>query len=503
MPDTATPDDTLVETSAPATDSRTHAAVVRDLTSRWPEHRVAPSLGRITALTELLGDPQRAYPVIHVTGTNGKGSTTAMIESLLRAAGLRTGRYTSPHLTSLTERITIDGEPISDERFDELWSELEPYVAIVDERRIDGVVCTFFEIMTAMAFAAFADAPVDVAVVEVGLGGTWDATNVADAGVAVVTPIDLDHTHLLGSTVAEIAREKAGIIKPGAHAILAGQSLEAAQVLLERSAEVGALPQREGIDFGVLGRQLAVDGQLIRLNGAEGPVEDVFIPLHGAHQASNAGLALAAVEAFLGLKALNPDVVRDGFAAVTVPGRLEVVRRSPTVLLDAAHNPHGAAAVVAALEEAFDLNPLVGVIGVMADKDVRGVLETFEPALTHVVVTQVASSSRGMPAEELGELAAEIFGAERVTVAPSLDNAIEAAVGLAEVEGVGTPGVLVSGSVVLVGEARSLLVSERPAGGGAAAVAPDGEEDTDADWDPLERDLGGEEPTDEERESWT
>ena len=500
MPDTAAPDSTVVETPD---EPRTHASVVRDLTNRWPEHRVAPSLGRISALTELLGDPQRAYPVIHVTGTNGKGSTTAMIESLLRAAGLRTGRYTSPHLTSLTERITIDGEPVSDERFDELWAELEPYVAIVDAQEIDGVACTFFEIMTAMAFAAFADAPVDVAVIEVGLGGTWDATNVADAGVAVITPIDLDHTHLLGTTVAEIAREKAGIIKPGAHAILAGQSLEAAQVLLERCAEVGALPQREGIDFGVLGRQLAVDGQLVRLNGAEGPVEDVFIPLHGAHQASNAALALAAVEAFLGLKGLNADVARDGFAAVTVPGRLEVVRRSPTVLLDAAHNPHGAAAVVATLEEAFDLNPLVGVIGVMADKDVRGLLEAFEPALTHVVVTQVASTSRGLPAEALGELAAEVFGAERVTVAPRLDNALEAAVGLAEAEGAGTPGVLVSGSVVLVGEARSLLVTGRAAGAAAAAE----EEDADADWDPLERDLGSgwssEEPTDEERESWT
>ncbi|GAA3569571.1 folylpolyglutamate synthase/dihydrofolate synthase family protein [Microlunatus spumicola] len=501
MPDTTTHADTRVETSGTATEPRTHAAVVRDLTNRWPEHRVAPSLGRIAALTELLGDPQHAYPVIHVTGTNGKGSTTAMIESLLRAAGLRTGRFTSPHLTSLTERISIDGEPISDERFDEVWAELEPYVAIVDAQQIDGVACTFFEIMTAMAFAAFADAPVDVAVIEVGLGGTWDATNVADGGVAVVTPIDLDHTHLLGTTVAEIAREKAGIIKPGAHAILAGQPLEAAQVLLERCAEVGALPQREGIDFGVLGRQLAVDGQLVRLNGAEGPVEDVFIPLHGAHQASNAGLALAAVEAFLGLKGLNPDVVRDGFAAVTVPGRLEVVRRSPTVLLDAAHNPHGAAAAVATLGEAFDLNPLVGVIGVMADKDVRGLLQTFEQALTHVVVTQVSSTSRGLPAEELGEIAAEIFGAERVTVAPRLDDAIEVAVGMAEGEGVGTPGVLVSGSVVLVGEARSLLVSgERPAGAPAAA---DQEEDADADWDPLERDLGGEEPTDEERESWT
>ena len=292
-----------------------------------------------------------------------------------------------------------------------------------------------------MAFAAFADAPVDVAVIEVGLGGTWDATNVADGGVAVITPIDLDHTHLLGTTVAEIAREKAGIIKPGAHAILAGQSLEAAQVLLERCAEVGALPQREGIDFGVLGRQLAVDGQLVRLNGAEGPVEDVFIPLHGAHQASNAGLALAAVEAFLGLKAVNPDVVREGFAHVTVPGRLEVVRRSPTVLLDAAHNPHGAAAAVAALDEAFDLNPLVGVIGVMADKDVRGLLETFEP------VADPRRGHPGRPRRAAGCRPRSSASWRRRSSAPSGSRSrpgsttrIEAAVGLAEGEGVGTPG---------------------------------------------------------------
>src|SRR3712207_2722037 len=260
----------------------THAEIVAELTARWPEHRVAPTLGRITALTELLGDPQRAYPVIHLTGTNGKGSTAAMIESLLRANGLRTGRFTSPHLMSVTERITIDGVPISEERFDATWNEIKPYVAMVDERRIDGVPMTFFEIITGMAYAAFADAPIDVAIIEVGLGGTWDATNVADAEVAVVTPIDLDHTHLLGSSVADIAREKTGIIKPGAHAILAGQTLEAAEVLLERCAEIGALPQREGIDFGVIDRQLAVGGQLIRLNGAAGPVADIFLPLYGA-----------------------------------------------------------------------------------------------------------------------------------------------------------------------------------------------------------------------------
>ncbi|GAA3614108.1 bifunctional folylpolyglutamate synthase/dihydrofolate synthase [Microlunatus ginsengisoli] len=440
--------------------TQTHAEIVRTLTGRWPEHRVAPSLGRIRALTELLGDPQHAYPVIHLTGTNGKGSTAAMIESLLRATGLRTGRFTSPHLSSINERITIDGEPISDRRFDELWRELEPYVEIVDAQQIDGVAMTFFEIITGMAFAAFADAPVDVAVLEVGLGGTWDATNVADGTVAVVTPIDLDHTHLLGETLAEIAAEKAGIIKPGAHAVLAGQPVEAAEVLLARCTEVGALVHLEGVDFGLIERRLGVGGQLLRLNGAEGPVDEVFLPLYGAHQAANAAQALAAVEAFLGMKALGEDTVRGGFAAVEFPGRLELVRRSPSVVLDAAHNPHGARATAAAIVEAYDFNPLIGVLGVMADKDVDGLLRTYEPVLDRVVLTQVASTSRGMPAEELGRLAEEIFGPDRITVVSRLDEALEEAVAQADAEGAGVAGVLVTGSVVLVGEARNLLVRE-------------------------------------------
>jgi dihydrofolate synthase / folylpolyglutamate synthase len=444
--------------------SHSHAQVVRTLTARWPEHRVAPSLGRIQALTQLLGDPQHAYPVIHVTGTNGKGSTAAMIESLLRATGLRTGRFTSPHVSVINERITIDGEPISDRRFDEVWREIEPYVELVDARRIDGVSMTFFEIITAMAFAAFADAPIDVAVIEVGLGGTWDATNVADGAVAVVTPIHFDHTHLLGEALPQIAAEKAGIIKPGAHAVLAGQPVEAAAVLLERCTEVGALVHLEGVDFGLIERQLAVGGQLLRLNGAEGPVDEVFLPLHGAHQAANAAQALAAVEAFLGMKGLGADTVREGLAQVSFPGRLELVRRSPSVLLDAAHNPHGAAATVQAVREAYAFNPLIGVLAVMADKDADGLLRTFEDVLDRVVVTQVASTSRGLPADELGALAVDIFGPDRVVIVPRLDDALDTAVALADSEGAGVSGVLVTGSVVLVGEARNLLVGE-PAGG--------------------------------------
>jgi dihydrofolate synthase / folylpolyglutamate synthase len=465
---------------------QSHAEIVAALTSRWPEHRVAPSLGRIRALTELLGDPQRAYPVIHLTGTNGKGSTAAMIESLLRADGLRAGRFTSPHVMSVTERITIDGQPISDERFDDLWREIEPYVALVDQQEIDGVHMTFFEIITAMAYAAFADAPVDVAVVEVGMGGAWDATNVADADVAVVTPIDLDHTHLLGRTISEITREKAGIIKPGAHAILAGQSVEAAEILLARCTEVGALPQREGVDFGVIDRKLAISGQLIRLSAADGPVDDIFLPLYGAHQAANAGQALAAVEAFLGLKALSPDVVREGFAQVHFPGRLELVRRTPAVVLDAAHNPHGARAAAAAITEAFAFAPLIGVVAVMGDKDARGILEVFEEIMNQVVITQVASTSRGMPADVLGELAREIFGASRVTVVPRLDDAIDQAVALAEEDVVGSAGVLITGSVVAIGEARTLLVRDE------SVVVPTAKEDLDDVWDTVYSEDGHE-----------
>lgn len=474
-----------------------HTEIVAALTSRWPEHRVAPSLGRIAALTELLGDPQRAYPVVHVTGTNGKGSTAAMIEGLLRANGLRTGRFSSPHVTSVTERIALDGEPLSEDRFDEVFREIAPYVELVDTQQIDGVAMTFFEIVTAMAYAAFADAPVDVAVVEVGLGGTWDATNVADGDVAVITPIDIDHAHLLGSTIAEIATEKAGIIKPGALAVLAGQSAEAAQVLLERAAEVGALVQREGIEFGVLDRVPAVGGQLLRLMAAEGPVDEVFLPLYGAHQAANAAQALAAAEAFLGMKALAPDVVRDGFAGVTMPGRMEVVRRSPTVVLDAAHNPHGARAAAAAVTEAFAFTPLVGVIAAMGDKDVAGMLEVWSEVMQEIVVTLVASTSRGMPAYQLGELAAGVFGADRVTVAPRLDDALETAVTLAEADGVGAAGVLVTGSVVLVGEARTLLVRQQAADDAAAAEAV---ADPDDDWvaDETVDDLDDDSPVDED-----
>jgi dihydrofolate synthase/folylpolyglutamate synthase len=437
--------------------SRTHAEIVADLQDRWPEHRVAPSQARVQALCDLLGSPERACPVILIAGTNGKGSTALMIDSLLRSLGLRVGRYASPHLVDLTERISIDGEPISAEAFDELFAEVEPLVELVDAQRIDGVAMTFFEVMTALAYAAFADAPVDVAVVEVGLGGRWDATNIVEAQVAVVCPVDLDHTHLLGTTVAEIAAEKAGIIKPGAKAVLAAQHPEAAAVLLARCAEVGAEVLREGMEFGLIDRTPAVGGQVLRLETVDGPLGDLLLPLFGAHMAQNAALAVAAVEAFLGGKPIPADVIAAGLEQVKAPARLEIVRRSPTVVLDTCHNPHGARATIDGLAEAFDFTPLVGVVAMMGDKDVDGVLSIFAEAMTTVVCTTIGSTSRALPAAALGERAAGIFGADRVRVAPGMAAAIDDAVRLADEAGPGA-GVLIAGSVYAAGEARALLV---------------------------------------------
>ena len=440
--------------------SRTHAEIVAELQSRWPEHRIGRSQARVRALCDLLGSPQDACPVILVTGTNGKGSTAMMIDSLLRSLGLRVGRFTSPHLVELTERIAIDGEPIPDEVFDELAEQLTPLVAIVDEQRIDGIAMTFFEVMTALAYSAFADAPVDVAVVEVGMGGEWDATNITAAKVAVVTPIDLDHTSLLGDTVAEIAAEKAGIIKAGGRAVLAAQPPDAARVLLARCAEVGVEAMREGVEFGLIDRTPAVGGQVLRLETAEGPLGDLVLPLFGAHMAQNAALAVAATEAFLGGRPLPAEVIAEGLEQVRVPARLEVVRRSPTVVLDTCHNPHGARAAIDGITEAFDFNPLIGVVAMMADKDIAGVLTIFADAMTTIVCTSISSTTRALPASELGERAAGIFGADRVRVADTMARAIEDAVQLADEAGPGA-GVLIGGSVYAAGEARSLLVRRR------------------------------------------
>jgi folylpolyglutamate synthase/dihydropteroate synthase len=472
--------------------------IEQQILQRRPEHSINPSLDRIRELTGLLGDPQRSYPVIHITGTNGKSSTARMTQTLLRVRGLRTGLFTSPHLVSMRERISVDGEPLGAERFIEIYREIEPYLKLVDDHQ--PVPLSFFEVLVAMAFAAFADAPVDVAVIEVGMGGTWDNTNVADGVVDVITPISIDHAEYLGDTVAAIAADKAGIIKPGAIAVIGQQPVEAAAELLRHAAEVGASVAREGIEFGVLNRELAVGGQRMAIKGLLGEYHDLFLPLFGAHQAANAACALAAVEAFSGgagspegdageypngessahrlrgTEELDADLVAEAFAMMTSPGRLEIVRRSPLVLVDAAHNPAGMAATADAMAESFGPAEVIAVLAVSADKDVAAILDELEPAAAAVVATR-NSSPRSMDPQELADLAGPIFGPDRVHVADRLDDAIDRAVGLADEAAATIAGplaglmtgeqdlgsaaagtvVLITGSVITAGDARLLL----------------------------------------------
>jgi dihydrofolate synthase/folylpolyglutamate synthase len=415
---------------------------------------------KIRDLMDVLGSPQRAYPAIHLTGTNGKTSTARMIDALLRAHGLHTGRYTSPHLETVRERISLDGEPISEERLAATYDEVAPLAELIDARVSEPL--TYFDMTTAMAYAAFADAPVDIAVVEVGLGGEEDATNVIDAGICVITPIGLDHTEWLGDTIEDIAWAKAGIIHKGATVISALQTEEAMRPLAERCAEMGATLAREGSQFGVVHRDQALGGQVLTLQGLGGVYDEIFLPLFGAHQAQNAACALAAVEAFLGAgpnKQLDPDLVREGFGGVDSPGRLERVRSAPTILLDGAHNPHGMAATVNALEEEFSFRHLVAIVAVLGDKDVSGLLDLLEPIAARLVVTQ-NSSPRSMPLNELAGIATEIFGEDRVTVKQTMPDAIEEAVALAEEDTDGElsgVGVLITGSIVTVADARKLL----------------------------------------------
>ena len=430
--------------------------VEKELLDRWPESRIEWKLERMTALMHALGDPHLAYPAVHVAGTNGKTSTARMIDALLGALDLRTGRYTSPHLESITERICVDGTPISPERFVETYDEVSGFLDLVDAG--NDVRLSFFEAMTGLAFAAFADTPVDVAVVEVGMGGRLDATNIVRAPVAVITPVDLDHMAYLGDSIAAIAAEKAGIIRPDQQVVVAAQHPDAIAVILAKADEVGATALREGFDFGVIRRENAVGGQVLALRGLHGVYDEVFLPLYGGYQASNAACALAAAEAFAGAGGpLDADLVRSAFSTVQSPGRLEVVRTSPTIIIDATHNPAGARATMAAVAEAFAFRRLVGVLAVFSDKDANGILEILEPHLSHLVVTQ-SSSGRAMPADDLATIAADIFGMDRVDVAIHLDEAIDLAVERAdEDDDFGGAGVLIIGSVAGAGEARRLL----------------------------------------------
>lgn len=432
--------------------------IYHEILSRTPEHDFDPTIERVRRTVDLLGNPQHAYRVVHLTGTNGKSSTSRMVERLLREHGLRTGRFTSPHLASVRERIAVDGEPLSPEAFVAAWHDVAPYVEMVDAQLdAEGQSrLSFFEVLTVMALAAFADAPVDVAVLEVGMGGEWDSTNVADAEVAIVTPVAMDHERWLGHDLTSIAEVKAGIVKDGTTLVSAIQAEGVESVLMTAAASHGSRYVREGVDVEVLDRRVAVGGQLLALRGLGGVYTEVFVPLHGEHQAHNALLALVAVETFFGGGALSGEVVEHAMAAVDSPGRLELVRTSPTVLLDAAHNAAGVESLRQAVEEAFHLSRVVGVVGVMHDKDAEAILSGLEPLLAEVVITR-ATTSRAHDVDDLAEIARDVFDEDRVHVAERIDEAIDLAAARAEYGGQAGGAVLVTGSVILVGEARLLL----------------------------------------------
>ena len=430
-------------------------AIEQALLARWPETRIEPTLDRIAALVDLLGSPQLTYPTIHVGGTNGKTTTSRMIDSLLFEMGLRTGRFTSPHLESYLERIAINGQSIDPKALIFSFNDISAYLDLMDAKFEHPI--SFFEAMTALAFVAFAEHPIDVGVIEVGMGGLWDATNVVNADVSVIMPIGLDHTEYLGETLTEIAQTKAGIIKEGGFVVLAQQEPECAVELIKQAALVGAEIAREGIEYSVLSRSIAVGGQLLAIQGAKELYTDIFVPLHGKHQASNAAAALVAVEAFFGDQELDIDAVRAGFANVTSPGRCEVVHRDPTIILDAAHNPHGASALAETIQGEFTFDEVIGIFAPMGDKDVRGILLELEQVMDTVIVS-ANSSTRAMKVDALEAIAIEIFGSDRVFSADTLPEAIDKAITdairpLSE----DTIGILITGSVVTAGEARTMV----------------------------------------------
>lgn len=430
-------------------------AIEAALLKRWPETKIAPTLERIAALVDVLGSPQLTYPTIHVGGTNGKTTTARMIDSLLFEMGLRTGRFTSPHLESYLERISINGQPIDPKAMIFSYNDIAAYLDFMDTK-FDTPI-SFFEAITALAFAAFAEHPIDVGVIEVGMGGEWDATNVVNSDVAVIMPIDLDHTEYLGSTIAEIAKTKAGIIKEGSFVVLAQQQPEAAVELLKQAALVGADIAREGIEYVIESRTLAVGGQLLTIKTPKDTYEEIFLPLHGKHQASNAAAALVAVEAFFGEQELDYEAVLAGFANVQSPGRCEVLHRDPTVIIDAAHNPHGAKALTETIESEFTFDEVIGVFAAMGDKDIEGALIELEKVMDSIIVTK-NSSSRSAAVADVEALATKIFGSDRTFSADSLEVAIEKAIKdslrpLSE----DTIGILITGSVVTAGEARAIV----------------------------------------------
>ena len=426
------------------------------LMKRWPESKIEPSLDRISALVDALGSPQLSYPTVHIGGTNGKTSTSRMVDALFSELDYRTGRFTSPHLESFLERISIKGEAIAPADLIATYNDIALYLDLIDSR--SDVPISYFEALTAMAFVAFAEHPVDIGIIEVGMGGDWDATNIVQSAVSVLMPIGLDHMEYLGETIEEIARTKSGIIKPESHVVLSAQEPEVARILLEKVVEKSAIPYREGLEFALIKRDIAVGGQLISVRGVHSEYTDIYLPLHGAHQAANAAVAIATVEAFVGV-ALDEELVRAAFASVSSPGRLEILHRDPTVIIDAAHNPHGATALANTIRNEFDFESIFCVLGILGEKDARGVLKALEPVIDRLIVTK-SDSPRALPVAELFAEAVQVFGNDRVFKEDDLNSAItyamEQATLINQVSD-GVSAVVITGSVVTAGSARVIL----------------------------------------------
>ena len=437
----------------PAEDRRAASAVAEALYARIGEATPHRRLEATRRAVELLGDPQRMYGVIHIAGTNGKTSTARITESLLRAHGLRVGLMTSPHLHRLNERIMIDGEPIADGMLADNWADVEPVLQMVDAELLANSepALSFYEALTVLTFACFADAPVDVAVIEVGMGGEWDATNVVVADVAVLTPIAMDHAEILGDTIREIARTKAGIVKPASRVVSAHQSDDAIEEILRATELSEATLRVLGRDFYLMSVEQAVGGQVLSVSGIAGEYRSLTLPLFGEHQADNAAVAIAAVESFLGNgeTPLGSEVVEDGILLSSSPGRLQVIDHQPTVIIDAAHNPHGAEALCRALMGSFAFPRLVCVVGILQEKDVIGIIEALDPVVDHFVVTQ-SQSDRAISVSDLADAVSAIAGPDRVDSRANVESALERAKEIAGVEG----GVIVTGSITLIGEVR-------------------------------------------------
>lgn len=432
-------------------------AIERALLNRWPETRSAPTLERIATLADYLGSPELSYPTIHIAGTNGKTTTTRLIDSLCFELGMRTGRFTSPHLESFLERIAINGQSITPEFMIATYNDIAPYLDLVDSKMASKL--SFFESMCALAFVAFAEFPVDIGLFECGMGGEWDSTNVIRGAVSVITPIGFDHMEYLGDTLEKIAQTKSGIIEDDSLVVLAEQESEVASVLMRACARADATPIRAGIEFGIRSRALALGGQMLTISGVYGQYEDLYLPLYGQHQASNAATALAAVEVFAGESKLDEEVVRQAFAKATSPGRCEIVGRNPTIIVDAAHNPHGAESLRKTISEEFDFSAVIGVIAPMGYKDVNGILEALEPALDRVIVSR-NTSHRAADVDELRSQAMEIFGSARVYASQDLEQGITQAIDMAKTSNAlndSNTAVLIAGSVVSAGEARAMI----------------------------------------------